>query len=37
MINNLNTVLGTVDEKSAKFSASVDQLQQLVSGLAKNK
>ena len=37
VINNLNTVLGTVDEKSAKFSASVDQLQQLISGLAKNR
>jgi phospholipid/cholesterol/gamma-HCH transport system substrate-binding protein len=29
--------LGTVDQKSAQFSASVDQLQQLISGLAKNK
>jgi phospholipid/cholesterol/gamma-HCH transport system substrate-binding protein len=37
VINNLNTVLTTVDERSAKFSASVDQLQQLISGLAKNK
>jgi phospholipid/cholesterol/gamma-HCH transport system substrate-binding protein len=36
-ITNLNTVLGTIDERSAKFSASVDQLQQLISGLAKNK
>jgi phospholipid/cholesterol/gamma-HCH transport system substrate-binding protein len=36
-ITNLNTVLKTVDERSAKFSASVDQLQQLISGLAKNK
>jgi len=36
-ITNLNTVLGTVDQKSAQFSASVDQLQQLISGLAKNK
>jgi phospholipid/cholesterol/gamma-HCH transport system substrate-binding protein len=30
-------VLGTVDERSAKFSTSVDQLQQLISGLAKGK
>jgi phospholipid/cholesterol/gamma-HCH transport system substrate-binding protein len=36
-ITNLNTVLGTVDERSAKFSTSVDQLQQLITGLAKNK
>lgn len=36
-ITNLNAVLGTVDERSAKFSASVDQLQQLITGLAKNK
>jgi phospholipid/cholesterol/gamma-HCH transport system substrate-binding protein len=36
-ITNLNTVLGTIDERSAKFSASVDQLQQLITGLAKNK
>src|SRR6201997_4153907 len=37
VITNLNTVLGTVDQKSAQFSASVDQLQQLITGLAKNK
>jgi phospholipid/cholesterol/gamma-HCH transport system substrate-binding protein len=36
-ITNLNAVLGTVDERSAKFSTSVDQLQQLITGLAKNK
>jgi phospholipid/cholesterol/gamma-HCH transport system substrate-binding protein len=36
-ITNLNTVLGTIDERSAKFSASVDQLQQLITGLATNK
>jgi phospholipid/cholesterol/gamma-HCH transport system substrate-binding protein len=36
-ITNLNTVLGTIDQRSAKFSASVDQLQQLITGLAKNK
>ena len=29
VINNLNTVLGTVDDKGAQFDASVDQLQQL--------
>lgn len=37
VIGNLNTVLGTIDQKSAQFSASVDQLQQLITGLAKNK
>jgi phospholipid/cholesterol/gamma-HCH transport system substrate-binding protein len=37
VINNLNTVLGTVDQKSAQFSASVDQLQQLISGLAQGR
>ncbi|WP_322857579.1 MCE family protein [Mycobacterium shigaense] len=37
VITNLNTVLGTIDQKSAQFSTSVDQLQQLISGLAKNK
>jgi len=37
VITNLNTVLGTIDQKSAQFSASVDQLQQLITGLAKNK
>jgi phospholipid/cholesterol/gamma-HCH transport system substrate-binding protein len=36
-ITNLNTVLGTIDQKSAQFSASVDQLQQLITGLAKNR
>jgi phospholipid/cholesterol/gamma-HCH transport system substrate-binding protein len=37
VITNLNTVLGTIDQKSAQFSASVDQLQQLITGLAQNK
>ncbi|GAC1404998.1 MAG: MCE family protein [Mycobacterium sp.] len=37
VIHNLNTVLGTVDEKSAQFDASVDQLQKLVSGLAQGR
>ncbi len=32
--HNLNTVLGTVDDKGAQFNASVDQLQKLVTGLA---
>jgi phospholipid/cholesterol/gamma-HCH transport system substrate-binding protein len=36
-ITNLNTVLGTIDAKSAQFSTSVDQLQQLITALAKNK
>jgi phospholipid/cholesterol/gamma-HCH transport system substrate-binding protein len=37
VIHNLNTVLGTVDEKSAQFNASVDELQKLVSGLAQGR
>jgi phospholipid/cholesterol/gamma-HCH transport system substrate-binding protein len=37
VINNLNTVLGTVDEKGAQFDASVDQLEQLITGLAQNR
>jgi phospholipid/cholesterol/gamma-HCH transport system substrate-binding protein len=37
VIHNLNTVLGTIDEKSAQFDASVDQLQKLVSGLAQGR
>ena len=37
VINNLNTVLGTVDEKGAQFNASVDQLQQLITGLAEGR
>jgi phospholipid/cholesterol/gamma-HCH transport system substrate-binding protein len=37
VINNLNTVLGTVDEKGAQFDASVDQLQQLLTGLAQGR
>jgi phospholipid/cholesterol/gamma-HCH transport system substrate-binding protein len=36
-INDLNTVLGTVDEKGAQFDASIDQLQQLITGLAQNR
>jgi len=36
-ITNLNTVLGTIDARSAQFSSSVDQLQQLITGLAKNR
>ncbi|MDH6243803.1 MCE family protein [Mycobacterium sp. OTB74] len=36
-INNLNTVLGTVDAKGAQFNTSIDQLQQLISGLAKGR
>lgn len=35
-ITNLNTVLGTVDAKSAQFNASVDELQKLITGLAEN-
>ena len=37
VITNLNTVLTTVDEKGAQFDASVDQLQQLITGLAENR
>ncbi|WP_428360657.1 MCE family protein [Mycolicibacterium sp.] len=37
LITNLNTVLGTVDEKGAQFDASVDQLQQLLTGLAEGR
>ena len=37
VINNLNTVLGTVDEKGAQFDASVDQLQKLITGLAQGR
>lgn len=37
VITHLNTVLGTVDEKGAQFDASVDQLQQLITGLAEGR
>ena len=37
VIHNLNDVLQTVDAKSAQFDASVDQLQQLVTGLAQGR
>jgi phospholipid/cholesterol/gamma-HCH transport system substrate-binding protein len=37
VINNLNTVLATVDDKGAQFDASVDQLQQLITGLAEHR
>jgi phospholipid/cholesterol/gamma-HCH transport system substrate-binding protein len=37
VITNLNTVLGTVDEKGAQFNASVDELQKLITGLAENR
>ena len=37
VIHNLNTVLTTVDEKSAQFDASIDQLQKLVTGLAEGR
>ncbi|ORV51810.1 mammalian cell entry protein [Mycolicibacter engbaekii] len=37
VINNLNTVLTTVDEKSEQFDATVDRLQQLITGLAEGK
>jgi len=34
VITNLNTVLGTIANRKDQFSATLDQLQQLVSGLA---
>ena len=37
VITNLNTVLGTIDEKGDQFNASVDELQQLITGLAENR
>jgi phospholipid/cholesterol/gamma-HCH transport system substrate-binding protein len=37
VITNLSTVLSTVDQKGAQFNASVDQLQQLVTGLAQGR
>jgi phospholipid/cholesterol/gamma-HCH transport system substrate-binding protein len=37
VINNLNTVLATVDDKGAQFNESVDRLQQLITGLAQNR
>ena len=37
VIHNLNTVLTTVDDKSAQFNESIDQLQKLVTGLAQGR
>ncbi len=37
VINNLNSVLTTVDAKGAQFSASVDELQKLITGLARGR
>ena len=37
VITNLNTVLGTVDEKGTEFDASVDRLQKLLTGLAEGR
>jgi len=37
VIHNLNTVLTTVDQKSAQFDTSIDQLQKLVTGLAQGR
>lgn len=37
VVHNLNDVLSTVDAKSAQFDVSVDQLQQLVTGLAQGR
>jgi phospholipid/cholesterol/gamma-HCH transport system substrate-binding protein len=37
VIDNLNAVLTTVDAKGAQFSASVDELQKLITGLAQGR
>lgn len=37
VIGNLNAVLGTVDEKGMQFGRSVDELQQLLTGLAQGR
>jgi phospholipid/cholesterol/gamma-HCH transport system substrate-binding protein len=37
VIDNLNAVLGTVDAKRAEFDTSVDELQQLIGGLAEGR
>jgi phospholipid/cholesterol/gamma-HCH transport system substrate-binding protein len=37
VIQNLNQVLGTIDEKSVEFGASVGELQKLVTGLAEGR
>lgn len=37
VITNLNTVLASIDAKSSEFSTNVDQLQQLITGLAKGR
>ncbi len=37
VINDLNTVLGTVDEKGTQFDATVDRLQKVITGLAEGR
>ncbi|WP_430330870.1 MCE family protein [Rhodococcus sp. ACT016] len=37
VINNLNTTLKTINDKGDQFSSTIDNLQQLVSGLAQDK
>ncbi|MDQ4119010.1 MAG: MCE family protein [Actinomycetota bacterium] len=37
VVTNLNTVLGTVDDRDAQLSTTLDQLQQLVSGLSSDR
>jgi len=37
VIQNLNQVLGTIDDKSVEFDASVDELQKLVTGLSEGR
>ncbi len=37
VITNLNTTLGTIDDSGEQFSSTIDELQQLVSGLAQDR
>ncbi|MGW0248174.1 MCE family protein [Nocardia goodfellowii] len=37
VINNLNTVLATIDQRGDQFATTLDELQRLITGLAENK
>ena len=37
LIDNLNTVVGTVDKDGAKFSGAIDRLEKLISGLSQDR
>jgi len=37
LIENLNTVVGTVDKEGTKFSSAIDRIQRLVSGLSQDR